>query len=512
MIKKILFETLQRFDLKDANELQQGVLNKLKSFANSVNSNRASSIPQGGPTSVITCVGVSAGIARFSAMELLTAENDVLSFDQTDMDNALLQVDLSAAYATHQTLVAGGADPGGIYFYAYPKYENTDSESREFFSLVDNAPTNKVINTRNQSSIEFIANTAAQFNVQNSDGFYPIRIGHVATADISTTNSVSPFIPTKFKSASYFDSTYPQIEFDDTTLPNIANNRDDAVGGYSTTRTEGLGFNTPFKKLERQLNRIVSYGVSDSQATTLLAYNERPLKSLQGLTYDISEVSSSNIKNSNKIKRASATIVYDFTGSTPLVQFVYDDRNEIADFTVELDYTWADTFDSSEPNTVASSKNVFDASGGYTALQRKQIFSRVIVHMNNSFTGYDIRNLNVNFITTEAGGPVSSTNGFISNTNNNSGTQPNRGGFSYIKLPNDGSAISGDDTVIYSNASLNRIQAAKGMPSTGVPYTKFAAFKLAFNNLFYFNAMENSANNKFAVQIQVELEDPNYLA
>jgi len=511
MIKKILFETLQRFDLKDANELQQGVLNKLKSFANSVNTNRASSIPQGGPTSVITCLGVVDGVARFSSMELLTVENDVLSFDQTDIDNALLQVDLSAAYATHQTLVAGNADPGGIYFYAYPKYENTDSESREFFSLVDNAPTNRVINTRQQSSIEFIANTASAFNVQNSEGYYPIRIGHVATADISTSNSGSPFIPSKFKSASYYDTTYPQIEFDDSTLPNIANNRDAAVGGYSTTRTEGLGFNTPFKKLERQLNRIVSYGESDSQATSLLAYNARPAKSLQGLTYEIGEVSSSNIKNSNKIKRASGTIVYDFTGSSPVVTMVYDDRNEIADFNVALDYSWADEFDS-DPNTVAPSKNAFSNSGGYTVLQRKQIFSRVIVSMNNSFAGYCIRNLNVNFITTEAGGPVSSTNGFISNTNNNSGTQPNRGAFSYIKLPNDGSAISGDDTVIYSNASLNRIQAAKGMDSTGVPYTKFAAFKLAFNNLFYWHSFENSADNKFAVQIQLELEDPNYLS
>lgn len=510
MIKKILFETLQRFDLKDANELQQGVINKIKSLANSVNTNRSTSLPQGGPTSVITCLGVSSGIARFSAMELLTAENDILSFDQADIDNAILQVDMSAAYATHQTLVAGGSDPGGIYFYAYPVYENTDSESREFYSLVDNAPTNRVINTRKQSSITFFANVAAQYNIQNSEGYYPIRIGHVATADILTGNSSSPFIFSNFKSASYYDFTYPQSEFDDTTLPNIANNRDNDVGGYSTTRTEGLGFNTPFKKLERQLNRIVSYGVSDAQATTLLAYNDRPLKSLQGLTYEIGEVSSSNVKNSNKIKRASATIVYDFSGSSPIVTQIYDDRNEIAEFAVALDYTWCDTNDS-DANTVASSKNAFSSSGGYTQLQRAQIFSRVIVSMANSFTGYSIRNLNVNLINIEAGGPVNNTNGWIGNTNNNSGTQPNQGGFSYFKLPNDGSAISGDDTVIYSNASLNRIQGAKGMGSDGVPYTKFAAFKLAFNNYFYFSTLENETDNKFAVQIQVELEDPDYL-
>lgn len=510
MIKKILFETLQRFDLKDANELQQGVINKIKSLANSVNTNRSTSLPQGGPTSVITCLGVSSGIARFSAMELLTAENDVLSFDQADIDNALLQVDMSAAYATHQTLVTGGADPGGIYFYAYPVYENTDSESREFYSLVDNAPTNRVINTRKQSSITFFANVAAQYNIQNSEGYYPIRIGHVATADILTGNSASPFIFSNFKSASYYDYTYNITEYDDTTLPNIANSRDDAVGGISTARTEGLGFNTPFKKLERQLNRIVSYGVSDSQATTVLAHNSRPIKSLQGLTYDIGEVSSSNIKNSNKIKRASATIVYDFTAATPSVTQIYSDRNEITSFAVALDYTWCDTNDS-DANTVASSKNVFSSSGGYTSLQRKQILSRVIVSMDNSYAGYDIRNISVNFIALDDGGPVNTSTGFLGNTNNNSGTQPHKGGFSWQKLPLDGSAISGDDTIIWSNESLNRIQAAKGMGSDGVPYTKNAAIKLAFNNAFYFSALENSTDNKFAVQIQVELEDPDYL-
>lgn len=509
MIKKILFETLQRFDLLDANELQQGVLNKVKSLANGLNANRAISLPKGGPTSVITCLGVSNGIARFSAMELLTVENDILSFDQDDIDNALLQTDMSEAYATHQTLVAGGVDPGGIYFYAYPVYENTDSESREFFSLIDNAPTNRVVNTRSQSSITFFATTAAAYNIQNSEGYYPIRIGHVPTANIIVGNSSSPFIFSNFKSASYYDSIYSIPEYDDTTLPNVANSRDDAVGGFSTSRTEGLGFNTPFQKLERQLNRIVSYGVSDTQATTVLAVNSRPLKSLQGLTYDLGQVSNSVTQNVNKIKRASATIIYDFTAATPSITQVYDDRNEIADFAAALDYTWCDTNDS-DANTVASSKNLFSSSGGYTSLQRAQIFSRVIVSMNNSFAGYDIRNISVNFIALDDGGPVNTTTGFLGNTNNNSGTQPHKGGFTWQKLPLDGAAISGDDTVIWSNESLNRIQAAKGMGSDGVPYTKNAAIKLAFTNRFYFSTYENSTGNKFAVQIQVELEDPNY--
>ena len=182
MIKKILFETLQRFDLKDANELQQGVLDKLEGLANGLNWQLSQAIPAGGPLSRITCVGVSGGIARFSPMVLLTAEHDVLVFDSDDQDDARLQCDLSATYATWLDTDRTGA----IYFYAYPKYEEGDTENREFFSLIDNAPSTRAINTRAHLNIEFFANLDASYNIANAEGYLPIRIGYVDADDFNT--------------------------------------------------------------------------------------------------------------------------------------------------------------------------------------------------------------------------------------------------------------------------------------------------------------------------------------
>ena len=285
MIKKILFETLQRFDLKDANELQQGVLDKLEGLANGLNWQLSQAIPAGGPLSRITCVGVTNGVARFSPMVLLTAEHDVLVFDSDDQDDARLQADLSSTYATWLDTDRTSA----IYFYAYPSYEEGDTENREFFSLIDNAPSTRPINTRAHLNIEFFSSLDASLNLPNAAGYLPIRIGYVDAADILTNNATSPFIPTNFKSKSYFDNTINIFDYDDSDLPNIANSRDDAVGGFPTSRTEGLGLYTPFKKIEKQLQRIISYGTADDTGTVLVPNNSRPMYSLQGLSRRIDQ-------------------------------------------------------------------------------------------------------------------------------------------------------------------------------------------------------------------------------
>ena len=280
MIKKILFETLQRFDLKDANELQQGVLDKLEGLANGLNWQLSQSIPAGGPLSKISCVGVTNGIARFSPMVLLTAEHDVLVFDSEDQDDARLNCDLSSTYAdwlnTDQS--------GGIFFYAYPSYEEGDTENREFFSLIDNAPTTRAINTRQHLNITFFSSLDSSFNIANENGHLPIRIGFVEAEDIFDNNPGSPFIPSNFKSKGYFDNTINILDHLDTDLPNVANNRDNAVGGFSGSRTEGLGFYTPFKKIEKQLQRILCYGTADAEDTVLIPNNSRPMFSLMGLS------------------------------------------------------------------------------------------------------------------------------------------------------------------------------------------------------------------------------------
>ena len=320
MIKKILFETLQRFDLKDANELQQGVLDKLEGLANGFNWQLSQSIPHGAPLSRVRCVGVANGIARFSPMVLLTAEHDVLVFDSEDQDDARLQVDISATYAdwlnTDQT--------NDMHIYAYPVYEEGDTENREFFSLIDNAPTTRAINTRQRLNIQFFSNLDSSYNLVNAEGYYPIRIGYISAEDLSTTNSSSPFNPTNFKGQGYFDGTINIFDYDDSDLPNIANNRDDLVGGFPTSPTEGLGFYTPWKKIEKQLQRIISYGTADSTDTVLVPNNTRPMYSLQGLKNLIDQ----NVITLTETLNWGVGIKYTKTGGTSFsVRAFYDTPN-----------------------------------------------------------------------------------------------------------------------------------------------------------------------------------------
>jgi len=428
MIKKILFETLQRFDLKDANELQQGVLSKLEGLANGLNWQSSQAIPQGGPLSVIRCVGVSNGVARFNPMVLLTAENDVLVFDSTDQDDARLQVDLNSTYAdwlnTTQT--------ERIYFYAYPSFEEGDTENREFFSLIDNAPTTRSMNTRLRSNITFVANLDASFNIRNDAGLYPIRIGYVEAADISNANSSSPFNPTNFKSSSYFDGTYNIFEFDDSTLPNVANNRDDAVGGFPTSRTEGLGAYTPWKKMERQLNRIVSYGTSDATDTTLLGLNARPAHSLQGLKKLID----------NNVSTISDTLNWGvglkFTkagsGTNITVRAHYDTPNLNAhgnDVAVvpSLNYTEVlgvsgvpsipfvngtgqpvAPFSSDEDTLLAS----INSGSGFVTMCK--VLSNISIHFPDAFAGYHIDNIDVHYLDKYANNRALGANGLYGPT------------------------------------------------------------------------------------------------
>ena len=410
MIKKILFETLQRFDLKDANELQQGVLSKLEGLANGLNWQLSQALPKGGPLSVIRCVGVSNGIARFSPMVLLTAEHDVLVFDSTDQDDARLQVDMSATYADWQST----DQTGNIYFYAYPQYEEGDTENREFFSLVDNAPTSRVMNTRRLSNITFVANLDSAFNIQNDEGYYPISIGYVEATHILANNATSPFIPTNFKSKGYFDSTINILDYDDSDLPNIANSRDDLVGGFPTSRTEGLGLYTPFKKIEKQLQRIISYGTADDAETVLITNNSRPLYSLQGLSKRIDQ----NVVTITDTLNFGFGLKYTRAGANSFsVRAFYDTPNvnahgnQIA-VVPKLNYIMAIGAGANYPSHPYTNSNgqpvapfsededdlldAIIAAGAITA--GAQVMSNIHIKIPSQYAGYHIDQINVHYI------------------------------------------------------------------------------------------------------------------
>ena len=67
---------------------------------------------------------------------VITNTDDIIVITQEDIDAGLCTWDYTTVYAAYQDGVRTGSNPTGVYFYAYPVYENTDVENREFYSLM----------------------------------------------------------------------------------------------------------------------------------------------------------------------------------------------------------------------------------------------------------------------------------------------------------------------------------------------------------------------------------------
>lgn len=499
MIKKILFETLQRFDLKDANELQEGVLEKLKCLAQGLNINLTEAIPKGAPLSRVTLYGVTDGVVRFKPMTLLTAEHDILCFDEGDADNGILQVDISATYADWLN-----SQNTGIYFYAYPQYEDGDTENREFYSVIDNAPTTRQINTRRLSGITFFANLSSVYNVQNEDGYYPIYIGYVKQEDISTTNSSSPFNPTtEWNAIGYFDSVVDWgDDTDEVDLPNVANNRDDAVGGFPIGQLNGKGLSTPFHKIEKQLARIVSYGTNDSETTLLLGHQAKPQYSLQGLK----KLIDGNLNVTLRTKFCSGIIVMSKAVGDPGVDsyvYSYDSTNDVP---LELYFDYRDV-ELHSPGTVTSDKSL--TGGDYANVEKNGIIS----HINARFGGADaadynnwlVKDINIHPVSLGDTSPYNAIYGSRPKTGNAS-EDPYKAGLQWYQKPNDSFEQGIGDISQYTAQSINRLGPVYAMGSDGVQYISNATLRFVMSNLGWIN-LEN--NSRVGIAFRFTLIDPS---
>jgi hypothetical protein len=342
--KKIKFQTLQRFDLKDANELQEGVISNIKGVAKAFNGHSNSELVSGGPIKKVTVTGVSSGVVTFGPLDVLSGNSEeVITLSQDDVDNGLTQIDIQSLHATYISQRDAGNAMTGIYFYAYPLSEDVDVETRQFYSVIDAIPENRSIATRERRRLTFFAQiNNPSYNIVDANGNAPIYLGHVLDANILDNNN-SPFVPSNFKSSSYFSKYYGAgNNYDDTGLPNAGEN--DFTG--NDTLSDGntyAGIRLPFERLRRQLNRIVSYGTSDYADTETLSVDAKPVYSLQGLYRLITffdNLLSNRITALEGVK--SATIYYEFTtdditGVESHNIYKNDDDN---DFDVDLTFNW----------------------------------------------------------------------------------------------------------------------------------------------------------------------------
>lgn len=322
MIKKILFYTLERFNLADANELQTGVLDKLKALTTLFKDNTAASDLQSGGIESPTISGVSGGVATFGPLKVLTSKNDIIELNATDVADGLTTCSVAAAYADFLSLNQSGLTPDGIYFYAYPIYENSDIENRDFYSIVDGDVVNQSIATRQRSRLNIFANVQSSYLVE-SGGERPIYLGYVPKnklrgptndAGSTTTNASSPFLPSHFKPYTHFGKIFDangNYDDEDGGIANEANDRHLTVSQNLQNIEPGnrAPLKLVFDKIKRNLDRIKSFGEDDPTDTDLLGPDERPKYSLQGLKKIIeNEVSTINTTINNNLTESLSEV------------------------------------------------------------------------------------------------------------------------------------------------------------------------------------------------------------
>lgn len=344
--KKVKFQTLQRFDLKDAEVLQSGVDDKLGTSLKALNVYNTSSLRHGGPIDKVTVRSVASGVVTFGPIKVLNADaNDVIELTQDDVDNGLTQLDISALYQSYISQRNGGIGTTAIHFYAYPLVEDTDVEQREFFSVINNVQETRNVVTRSRTRLTFFAliNNSSYY-IADENGNQPIYLGKVLDANISSTNSQSPFTPNSFISSNYFKEIYAEGEdWDDTGFPNAGERVDFSGFDNLSDGNTYTGLMLAFKRLERQLNRIVSYGEFDDRDTTVLPLNSKPQYSLQGLNRKVLDLYAQSVITSDSIRNENATstifVTYNRSSGISQTNFIQDTASN--DFTLTGHLNWA---------------------------------------------------------------------------------------------------------------------------------------------------------------------------
>jgi len=416
MLKKIKFYTLQRFNLTDANELQSGVLDKLKALTGLFKDNSAPSDLQSGPIESPAIQNYATpGVPAFGPLKVLTSKNDVIELTQSDVDNGFTQVsNTPAVYADFLTLHAAGQTPDGIYFYAYPVYEDSDVENRDFYSIVDDAVVNQSVATRNRARLNIFASNDASYLVEVS-GERPIYLGFVPKGKLrgptndagnTTVNSASPFLPSHFKPYTHFGKSFDSAgnyNDEDGGIANEDNNRHLSVG--QNLQNIEPGNRAPLRvvldKIKRNFDRIKSFGEDDPVDTDLLGPDERPKYSLQGLKKIIeNEVDTLNdtIDDLTTETLTEVRLYYAVkkTGATTYQTNKWSDPNVVA-YQLYNNFEKYAAGEASVPGTLINAMSPVD---------QQAVLRHLVISLPPAFASKYIASLSVNLITPDYDGAL----------------------------------------------------------------------------------------------------------
>jgi len=257
-IDKIKFHSLQRFDKKDADDLQKHIFDYLQE-------------------NVIGGIGLSGG--KVSADDIsftynaatnrftLTTEFDFLSADKqfcTSFSGANFDVTALQTYFTNYLATNGnlnGADTW--YLWAKPDPVESESESREFFSTINNAAETQTVLTR-------------------------IVVGsQVAAGTVKPDDDAGWTKVATFKFSAVTINGNPTLGGPEIKALTISDYMSFGLQSIKVPGTKGVS--TAIFALEEAMRKILSDGTEDLAGTTQTQPGSTPTMSLEGLTKFVKE-------------------------------------------------------------------------------------------------------------------------------------------------------------------------------------------------------------------------------
>lgn len=258
-INEILFHSLQRFDKKDADDLQKHVYDYLKT--NLVKGTL------GNVAGKITVDDVDLTYNSSTDRYTLNTSFDYLSTDQRFLTaNSGLSFDASGVrnyFTNYLSANSNLTSADTWYVWARPDESEEANESREFFSPIDNAAENRNVNTRKVTRTILAANRTRPDNNVGWTRVAKYEFG------FATINGVLVLTGPDVKAVTFTD--YMSFGLQDLKI----------VG------TSGL--QTITYALEEAMRRILSDGTEDLTGTPETQPGSQPTMSLEGLTKFVKE-------------------------------------------------------------------------------------------------------------------------------------------------------------------------------------------------------------------------------
>lgn len=258
-IEEVLFHSLQRFDLKDAEVLQKYLYDYLK--------NNLSPGILGNVSGKISADPITATFTTATEQYITTTAFDYFSSDHKFCTAATgLSFDGSAlkTYFTNY-FAANGNVTGADTWYVWARPETTEEEleSREFFSSIDNATETREVNTRvvTRSVLQ-----ASRTRPDATSGW--TRVANIIFTVI-TVNGVDTLAGPTFTALTFTD--FMSFGLQDIKTPGTA------------------GIQVITYAIEEAMRKMLSDGVEDLAGTTQTQPGSQPTMSLEGLTKFVKE-------------------------------------------------------------------------------------------------------------------------------------------------------------------------------------------------------------------------------